>query len=54
MEIIDRIREFVECEAKSCSMEPGLITPVYIYRMWGGTVEYKDIVSSLESIKACL
>ena len=38
--IVDRLREFMESEARSCSMDPGCITPEYVYRMWGGTVEF--------------
>ena len=32
--IVDRLREFMESEARSCSMDPGCITPEYVYRMW--------------------
>ncbi len=36
--IVERLREFMEQEAKSCSFNPELITPEYVYRMWGGAV----------------
>jgi len=45
-ELTDRIKEFIEQEARSCSMDSGCITPEYIYRMWGGKVP-------LEEIEAC-
>lgn len=36
--IVERLREFIEQEARSCSMDFGGITPLYVYRMWGGAV----------------
>lgn len=36
--IVERLREFIEQEARSCSMDIGGITPLYVYRMWGGAV----------------
>lgn len=42
-ELVKRLREFIEMEARSGSMEPSLITAEYVYRMWGGKVELRDI-----------
>lgn len=42
-ELLARLREFIEMEARSGSMEPALITPEYVYRMWSGAVELSDI-----------
>lgn len=42
-EIVSRLREFMDNEAKSCSMDFGCITPEYVYRMWGGTVKLEGI-----------
>ena len=42
-ELVKRLREFIEMEARSGSMEPSLITAEYVYRMWGGAVEWRDI-----------
>lgn len=50
--IVDRLREFMESEARSCSMDPGCITPEYVYRMWGGTVSLEDIKKALALLKA--
>ena len=36
--IVERLREFIEQEARSCSMDFGGIIPLYVYRMWGGAV----------------
>ena len=50
--IVDRLREFMESEARSCSMDPGCITPEYVYRMWGGTVSLEDLKKTLVLLKA--
>ena len=50
--IVDRLRDFMESEARSCSMDPGCITPEYVYRMWGGTVSLADLKKTLALLKA--
>ena len=50
-DIIARLRDFMENEAKSCSMDFGCITPEYIHRMWGGSVPMEDIKAALEEIR---
>ncbi len=45
-----RLREFIENEARACSMDFGSITPLYVYRMWGGTVAQSDIENGLREI----
>ena len=49
--ITNRLREFVEMEARSGSMDFGCITPLYIYRMWGGTVSMEDIEAGLQELR---
>lgn len=34
-----------------CSMDLGCITPVYVYRMWGGMMAMGVIAYSLEIVK---
>lgn len=51
MSIINRLFEFMENEARSCSMDFGCITPLYVYRMWGGAVSLEDIEYGLKEIK---
>lgn len=51
MDIVDRLREFVESEGKSCSFDPELITPEYVYSMWGGNVAIEDIANAMEEVK---
>ena len=44
--LIEKLKEFIESEARSCSMDPGCITPEYVYRMWGGGINEDDWLSS--------
>lgn len=46
-----RLKEFIDNETKSCSMDFGCVTPLYVYRMWGGTVVLEDIEAGLNQIK---
>ena len=45
-----RLQSFIECEGKSCSFDPELITPEYVYRMWGGQVAIEDIATAIEEV----
>lgn len=49
-DIVLRIQIFMENEARSCSMDFGCVTPLYIYRMWGGLVALSDIENGLREI----
>jgi hypothetical protein len=48
---IERLKEFMDNEARSCSMDYGCITPQYVYRMWGGQVPIEEIESALKALK---
>ena len=50
-DIVLRIRDLIENEARSCSMDFGCITPLYVYRMWGGAIPMEDIESGLKELK---
>ena len=50
-DIVIRLREFIENEMRSCSMDIGGITPLYVYRMWGGVVAIEDIDSAMETLQ---
>ena len=52
MDIVRRLREFMENEARSCSMDFGCVTPQYVYRMWGGTVAIEEITDAMNQLKA--
>jgi len=47
----ERLQEFIEQEARSCSMDIGGITPLYVYRMWGGAVAIEDIATAMEEVR---
>ena len=49
--VVSRLREFVENEGRSCSMDLAGITPEYVYRMWGGTVALEEIAAGLKCIR---
>lgn len=49
-EFITRLKEFISNEARSCSMDFGCVTPLYVYRCWGGTVALEDIKEGLKHI----
>jgi len=49
-ELVARLREFIEDEARSCSMDPALITPEYVFRMWGGMVPIEEIEEAMKTL----
>lgn len=49
--MIDRLKQFVESEMRSCSMDIGGITPLYVYRMWGGAVAIEEIATGLKELR---
>lgn len=50
-DIVARLKEFMEHEARSCSMDPGCITPEYVYRMWGGSVPLEEIEEAIVEVR---
>ncbi len=48
--LIKQLKEFIENEAHSCSMDIGCVTPMYVYRMWGGMVAFEEIEEGLKQI----
>lgn len=49
--LIQKIYEFMEHEARACSMDFGCVTPVYVYRMWGGQFSMEYIENGLAEIR---
>ena len=49
--MIDRLKQFVESEMRSCSMDIGGITPLYVYRMWGGSVAIDEIATGFTELR---
>ena len=50
-EMLDKLNGFIENEARSGSMDFGCITPLYVYRMWGGSVSIEDIETGLKELR---
>lgn len=50
-DIIKRLSAFIENETRSCSMDFGSITSLYVYRMWNGSVAIEDIEAAMAEIK---
>lgn len=51
MIILDRLKEFMENEARSCSMDFGCITPEYVNRMWGGSIAIDEIANAMVALR---
>ncbi len=49
--LIQKLEQFLEDEARTCSMDFGGITPLYVYRMWNGDVPLDEIESAMAEIK---
>ena len=50
-DVVSRLKDFIEQEARSGSMDFGCITPLYVYRMWGGSVSIEDIETGLKELQ---
>ena len=50
-EMVTRLKEFIENEMRSCSMDIGGITPMYVYRMWGGKCSIGEIEHGLMELR---
>lgn len=50
-DIVLRLKEFMENEARSCSMDFGCVTPEYVCRMWGGVVAIDDIANAMKEVR---
>ena len=51
MDIVDRLREFLENEARSCSMDFGCVTPEYVFRSWDGSIAMDEIATGLTELR---
>ena len=50
--LINRLKEFLDTEARSCSMDFGCVTPLYVYRMWGGAIPMEDFAAGLKELRS--
>ena len=51
MDVVERLKSFVENETRSCSMDFGVISPEYVFRLWGGTVSIEDIREGFKELQ---
>lgn len=51
MDLVERLKDFMESEGKSCSFDPELITAKYVYRMWGGSVAIEEIANAMNALQ---
>lgn len=51
MNFVNSLKEFMEDEARSGSMDFGCITPLYVYRCWGGSVAIDEIAMGLAELR---
>lgn len=49
--LLEKLREFMENEARSCSMNFGCVTPLYVYRMLGGSVAFEVIANAISEAR---
>ena len=50
-DIITRLQDFMEQEARSCSMDFGCVTPEYVFRSWGGSIAMDEIAAGLTELR---
>lgn len=48
---VNRIKRFVEYEARACSMDFGCVTAKYVYRVWGGSVALDEVAQELSKLR---
>ena len=51
LDLIRRLEQFLDNEARSCSMDFGCVTSLYVYRMWGGSVAIDKIEMGLAELR---
>ena len=51
-DVVVRLKELMDNEARSCLMDYGCVTAEYVFRMLGGTVAIEDIAAGLAQIRA--
>ncbi len=51
MDVIERLKLFVENETRSCSMDFGAISSEYVFRMWGGAVPIEAINEGFKELQ---
>ena len=49
--MMEDVKDFIESEMRSCSMDYGCITPEYVQKAWGGGVAIEDITQGLTELR---
>ena len=49
--LVINLKQFMDDEARSCSMDFGCVTPLYVYRMWGGRVAIEEIANAMKVLR---
>ena len=50
-EIIKWLNKILENKAMSCLMDFGCVTPIHVYRMWGGNVSLDEIEATMADVR---
>lgn len=50
-DVVVRLKELMDNGARSCSMDFGCVTPLFVYRMWGGSVSLNEIESAMADVR---
>ena len=50
-DIVLKLQEFLENEARSCSMDFGCVTHEYVFRSWGGSVAIDEIAMGFTELR---
>ena len=50
-ELHNRLKRFLDDEARLGSMDFGCVTPLYVYRMWGGNNPIDEIAAGLRELR---
>ncbi len=45
--LLEKLRQSMDSEAMSCSMDCGCMTPLYVYMVWGESVPLNEIVRAV-------
>ena len=51
LELSVRLGQFTENDVRSCLMDFGCVTSVYVYRMWGGSVSLNEIEAAMSDVR---
>jgi len=51
MDITKSIKDFIEDKKPFFSMDIGDVTPLYVYRIWGGCVAIEEITDAMLALR---